>query len=217
MPYRNAYGLQLDVVEARHQKRLQKDLVLFLEHPAVFTIGKRGGLSNLKLDEKELRHLGIEVLFIERGGDITYHGPGQLVGYLMVDMKAQEYDISSFVRSVEEVMIRTANDFGISAGRDSRNPGVWVKNQKLGSIGIAIRRGITFHGFALNVANDLSPFQWINPCGLEGISVTSLSAEKNQQLEMAAVKICLIDNIQSVFNVQLKTILPESLNRLIYK
>ncbi|MGB9498392.1 MAG: lipoyl(octanoyl) transferase LipB [Dissulfuribacterales bacterium] len=212
--YQEAHKLQTDIIEARHYGSLDKDIVLMLEHPPVFTLGRRGGRQNITVDENVLRSQGIDVVSIERGGDITFHGPGQQVVYLLVDLRARGMDIPDFVRSLEEVMIRTAKDQKIDALRDVRNPGAWVQGNKLGSIGIAIRHGITFHGFALNVNIDLTPFQWIHPCGLKGVSMTSLAARKKCEIDMGAVQKSVEKHLQSVFNIQLKLVSREELGRL---
>jgi len=212
--YQEAHKLQTDIIEARHYGSLDKDIVLMLEHPPVFTLGRRGGRQNITVDENVLRSQGIDVVSIERGGDITFHGPGQLVCYLLIDLRAYGLDIPGFVRSLEEVMIRTVKDQKIDAFRDARNPGVWVQGNKLGSIGIAIRHGITFHGFALNVNIDLTPFQWIHPCGLKGVSMTSLAVRKKCEIDMGAVQKSVEKYLQSVFNIQLKSVSREELGRL---
>lgn len=204
MDYRAAHRLQLDLVEARHTGLLDRDLLLLVEHPAVFTLGRRGGRSNLKISEAELRRRRIDVISVERGGDITFHGPGQLVGYLVMSLEKNALNIPRLVRSVEEAMIRTAGDFNLDAVRDARNPGVWVGGEKLGNIGIAIRQGITFHGFSVNVHNDLTPFQWINPCGLAGVNAASLSTLTGRFINMPEVKRLITHHIQDIFDLSLE-------------
>lgn len=215
MAFRKAHALQHRLIEARHGKSLARDVVLFLEHPPVFTLGRRGGGGNLIVSEAFLRERGIEVVPVERGGDITFHGPGQLVVYLVMDLKARKLAIPAFVDILETLMIKTARDFDVEAGRDCRNRGIWVKGRKLGSIGIAIRHGITFHGVALNVNTDLTHFQWIHPCGLQGVSASSLAAEKNVRLDMADIKKRLRIHLQCSFNAAFKTVSPDTLYQLL--
>ncbi len=167
--YREAWDLQTGLVAARNSGVLASDVLLLLEHAPVFTLGRRGGLENLTVSEEFLKEAGVPVVHVERGGNITYHGPGQLVGYPILDLHASGLTVSDYVERLEEIMIRTAAHWGVAAGRNPINRGVWVGNSKLGSIGVAIRHGISFHGFAFNVSLSLEPFGWINPCGLRGI------------------------------------------------
>ena len=156
--YREAYEVQLAAVAARIAGRLPRDLVIMLEHPPVFTLGRRGGRENLLVPEGVLKARGIQIVPIERGGDITYHGPGQLVGYPIFALGEDKCGILDFVTRLEEVMIRVLKDYGITGGRNRRNRGVWVGNDKVGFVGIAIRKGVSLHGFALNVNPELSFF-----------------------------------------------------------
>jgi len=225
--FREAHALQHRLVEARHGKSLSRDVVLFLEHPPVFTLGRRGGRGNLIVSESFLRERGISVVPVERGGDITFHGPGQLVVYLVMDLKARKLDIPGFVDILETLMLKTAADFDVEAGRDCRNRGIWVNGRKLGSIGIAIRHGIAFHGIALNVNTDLTPFQWIHPCGLQGVCASSLAFEKNVRQDIADIKLDIADikldmadiknrlriHLQRVFNAEFTPVLPDILNQ----
>ena len=162
-------GLQHKLVETVSSGDLS-GVVLLLEHPPVFTLGQRGGMENLKVTQAFLERSGISVIQAERGGSITYHGPGQLVVYPVIDLKQAGVSVAGYVEALEEVMIRTAGDWNISAGRNPAGRGVWVGTAKLGSIGIRVRRTVAFHGLALNVSVSLTPFDWINPCGLEGVA-----------------------------------------------
>jgi lipoate-protein ligase B len=202
LDYREAWDLQLGLVAARKAGRVP-DIFLLVEHAAVFTLGRRGGRENLTVPEGFLEERGIPLLHVERGGDITFHGPGQLVGYPIIDLHAAALGVTEYVEYLEEVMILTAAHCGVSAGRNRLNRGIWVGNSKLGSIGIAIRRGIAFHGFAFNVNLSLEPFTWINPCGLQGIGVTSLERELSRKLPMIEVREQLKHNIEVVFGVDL--------------
>ena len=149
--YREIHRLQLDMVTARHTGVLDRDVVFILEHPPVFTIGRHGSTDHLIVENDFLKQKNIPVIRIERGGEITYHGPGQLVGYPIIDLKAGRISVKAHMNALEEIMILTAADFGVKAARSLINPGIWVDDRKLGSIGVAVRHGITFHGFALNV------------------------------------------------------------------
>ena len=151
MDYRESWALQLRLVDARKDDLLKNDVVLFLEHPAVFTLGRRGGHANLKVTESFLASRGIPLVHVERGGDITYHGPGQLVAYPVVHLRAMGLGVLPFVEGLEEIMIRTAAEWAIKAERNPRNRGAWVGPNKIGSIGIAVRRSVSFHGLALKI------------------------------------------------------------------
>ena len=206
MAYAKAYALQVELVARRHQGVLDQDLFLVVEHPPVFTLGRRGGREHLGVTPAFLASRNIELVPIERGGDITYHGPGQLVLYPIINLRQARLSVSEYVFRLEEVMRLIANDFGVTAGRDERNHGVWVGNNKLGSIGIAIRHSITFHGLALNVNTDLEPFSWINPCGLRNIGMTSIALERGSACVMDAVQGRLRHHLTEVFGVQLQTL-----------
>jgi lipoyl(octanoyl) transferase len=177
MEYEKARDLQVRLVDARYRGMLGSDILLLMEHLPVFTLGRRGGRENLTVSELFVKNAGISIIHAERGGDVTFHGPGQLVGYPIIDLRAVGLTVTGYVEMLEEVMILTAAHWGVTATRNPRNHGVWVGDRKLGSLGIAIRRGIAFHGFALNVNNSLEPFDWINPCGLQGVKMTSILAE----------------------------------------
>lgn len=211
--YPAAHRLQLQWVEAIHAGRAG-NLVLLLEHTPVLTIGKRGGREHVRLSEAELRRRGIAIIKVERGGNITWHGPGQLVGYLIIDLRSQTMDIRRFVRTIEEIMIRTAADYGVIAERNELNPGVWVAGRKMGSIGLAVRRGISFHGFALNVCNRLEPFEWIDPCGLKGVAMTTLSKEACAALDLRSVKSRISAHMSDLFGVGFRRVDPRMLDTL---
>lgn len=206
--YERARDLQVGLVDLRKSGIVPADILLLLEHPSVFTLGRRGGLENLTVSEVFLKESGIPVVHVERGGNITYHGPGQLIGYPIMDLHAARLTVTEYVERLEEVMIRTAAHWNVCAGRNVVNRGVWVGKSKLGSLGIAVRRGITFHGFALNVNLSLEPFGWINPCGLKGIGVTSLERELSQKLSMKEVLEQVKLNFKDVFQVELEPTEP---------
>lgn len=203
MPYADAWDLQLRLVEARSQGRVDNDVILFVEHPPVFTLGRRGGRENLLVSEEMLRQSGIPVVQVERGGNITYHGPGQLVVYPIVHLPSFGLGVVDMVDRLEEVMIRTCAAWGVEAGRNELNRGAWVGMKKIGSIGIAVRRGVSFHGLALNVNLDLTPFCWIQPCGLEGVAATSIQAESRSPVELPDVKRVMQTQLSAVFQADL--------------
>jgi len=201
-------------VSARIDGRLERDTVLFLEHAPVFTLGRRGGLEDLIVPQQRLAAAGISVVPAERGGWITYHGPGQLVVYPILDLRNLHLGVAELVSALEEAMIRTAAEFGIEAGRDDRNRGVWAGGKKLGSIGLAVRHGVSFHGLALNVDPDMAPFSWIHPCGLAGVAMTSLAASGGIAVTMEAAHRRLAGHLESVLNLTLEPLAPEDLDRL---
>ena len=201
--YKEAWHLQSNLVDAKYNKILHENVVLLLEHPPVFTLGRRGGLNNLSVSENFLKKAVIPVIQVERGGNITFHGPGQLVMYPIINLQTAKLSVVHYVENLEEVMIRTAADWGITAVRNPLNRGVWVGNNKLGSIGIAIRRGICFHGMALNVNTSLEPFQWINPCGLRNTGITSMERELSRNVSMKRVRERIKYHLEAVFDVAL--------------
>jgi lipoate-protein ligase B len=201
--YREAWSLQSDLVAARKDKSIETDVVLLLEHLPVFTIGNNGGLKNLTVSKKSLGKAGISLIRVERGGDITFHGPGQLVIYPIVDLHTARLSVLDYIEELEEVMISVSQDWGIRAQRNPTNRGVWVGKNKLGSVGIAIRRGISFHGMALNVNLSLEPFGWINPCGLQEIAMTSMEQELSHRVSMNQVREAIRRHLEAVFGVEL--------------
>ncbi len=171
--YREGLRLQQELVAERKAGRIP-DTLLLLEHPHVYTLGRNAQRANMLVSDEFLAKIGAEVFETDRGGDITYHGPGQLVGYPIFDLTKHRRDIAWYMRSLEEVFIRVAKDYGIKAGRLAGAAGVWVGNEKLVAMGVHISRWITSHGFAFNVCPDLKYFDYIVPCGLKEKGVTSL-------------------------------------------
>jgi lipoate-protein ligase B len=170
--YDETHGLQEELREHRLRAAMP-DVLLLLEHPPVYTLGRNADGKYLGAAANGL----IPVRRVSRGGQVTYHGPGQLVGYAIVDLRGRGLDVSRYVRSLEEVVIRTAAACGVRGTRVVGQPGVWVANRKLASVGIGLRRWVSVHGFAMNVTTDLSHFEAIVPCGLSGVRMTSLAAE----------------------------------------
>jgi len=201
--YEEALAFQLSAGEARACGTLDRDLFIFLEHSPVFTLGKRGGRESITAPEKILKASRIPVVHTNRGGTITYHGPGQIVMYPIVALKKAGLGVLQFVEILEEIMICTASRFHVSAGRNSLNRGVWVGGKKLGSIGLAVHRGVTCHGLAFNVDADLEPFSWINPCGLDGVKMTSLARELSADIHVKEVLPVMKENAERLFNVKL--------------
>jgi len=201
--YRSALKLQHRLVAARLEGQLQHDLLLLLEHPPVFTLGRRGGKDHLCVTEAFLKQKSVDLVHVERGGDITYHGPGQLVGYPIINLRRRKLTVTEYVTALETIMQKTAQDWGVELTRDDRNRGVWLGDSKMGSIGIALRKGVTFHGFAFNVNLDLEPFQWINPCGLEGVGIARLKDHAQTTTPMDHVRKALKKHFSSVLNARL--------------
>ena len=206
MDYNEAWKLQSAIVSARVDGIIDTDIILFLEHPTVFTLGRRGGLDHLLVSEEFLKTSGIPIVHVERGGNITFHGPGQLVAYPIVNLNARRIGVVDFVEALEDVMLATVRTWGIAAERNPANRGIWVGNNKMGSIGLAIRKGISFHGLALNVNVDLTPFSWIQPCGLQGVCMTSMKQELDRELSMAEVCAAVKKKFESVLNLNFSTI-----------
>src|ERR1051326_4457421 len=171
--YAAGLALQRDRIAQRKAGAIPDTLIL-LEHPHVYTLGRNARRENVLASESFLKSRGAGIFETDRGGDVTYHGPGQLVGYPIIDLTGHRRDIAWFMRSLEEVFIRLSADYGIKAGRLTGATGVWVGNEKLVAMGVHVSRWVTSHGFALNVNTDLSYFQWIVPCGLSDKGVTSL-------------------------------------------
>lgn len=176
------------------------DLLLLLEHPPVITLGRRADLANLLYSPSQLMARGIDLVATSRGGDVTYHGPGQLIGYPMVDLTRYGLDLHAYLRQLERVLILTLKDFGLQAEGRLGSTGVWLGLKKIASIGIAVRQWVTWHGFALNVSNSLDGFSMIVPCGLPGVQMTSLSEALGRIVTTAEVIPVLIDHFATVFN-----------------
>jgi len=175
VPYRDALAIQKQI-RARRQADELPDTLLLLEHPSVYTRGRRSGAEDLPLGEDFYRAKGIEVHTTDRGGRLTYHGPGQLVGYPIVRIG----DVIGYLRSLERAIVATLSREGLAAaGAGERPTGVWVSGRKIASIGVHVSRGVTTHGFAINVDNDLEPFSWVVACGLPNVQMTSLAAERS--------------------------------------
>ena len=201
VPYGEALKLQRELVEERRAARIP-DLLVLLQHPPVITLGVKGdgGRSNVLATPERLTELGIDVSETGRGGDVTYHGPGQIVGYPILDLKPDRCDVHRYVRDLEEVMIRVCADYGVEAGRINGLTGAWVGHEKIGAIGVRISRWITSHGFAFNVSTNLAEFQLIVPCGITDHGVTSLEKATGREISISAVEDDLARHFTNVFS-----------------
>ena len=203
--YSRALEMQHEILREKINLPRSEDQILFVEHPCVFTLGRRGGQENLIVSRDFLRSKNIDLVQTGRGGDITFHGPGQAVLYPIVDLGKNRIGVKDFVFGLEEVMKRTAVNFKVDADRNTKNHGIWVKESKLGSVGISIKKGISIHGIAMNIHPDLEPFSWIHPCGLANVSMTSIEKElaasaSHFDLSMARVKDAFLTHFSSIFN-----------------
>jgi lipoate-protein ligase B len=201
VPYRPTWYLQNELADRRRRREIG-DRVLLLEHDPVYTIGRGGNERNLLATPERLAALGAELVRIDRGGDITFHGPGQLVAYPIVELR-DPLDLRRYVRTLEAAIITTAADFGVDAARVEGLPGVWVDGvRKLAAVGVRVKRGVTTHGLALNVITDLGWFDEMIPCGLPDVEVTSLGRELGEPPAMAAVADRLADHLAKAFGLR---------------
>jgi lipoate-protein ligase B len=202
-PYSEAHALQVDLVEQRKRDEIP-DQFLLLEHPHVITLGRAANRANILADDAARARFGVELFDTGRGGDVTYHGPGQLVGYPIIKLLPGHQDIRRYVRNIQEVLIRSARDFGVEAEpRGGDFVGVWVGDEKLAAIGVRVSRWVTMHGFAFNIATDLNYFQLIIPCGIRGHGVTSLEKLLGHPVEMRAVVESVKRHFGDVFERQI--------------
>ena len=201
VPYIEAWDVQLrmhrEVAEGG-----RPDTLLLVEHPHVYTLGRRGQEEDILIGAEELARLGVEVHHTDRGGEVTYHGPGQLVGYPILNLRRWGGGPLRYVRALERTLIETLADFGVSAESEGRPTGVWVEDRKIAAIGVKVSRRVTTHGFALNVCPDLSYFDHIVPCGMPGSRVTSLSAEMGRTVGVDEVWPVLVERFGDVFGLR---------------
>ena len=200
VPYAEGLAIQQELVEARKSGRIP-DQLLLLQHPPVITLGAkiRNDRSHVLASERALEDAGVQLFEAGRGGDVTYHGPGQLVGYPILDLRPDRCDVHQYVRDLEQVMIEAAAAFGVTAERVPGLTGAWVGIDKLAAIGVRISRWITSHGFAFNVATDLSHFSLIVPCGIQGRGVTSLGRLLGSPPPLQAVEVAVIAAFERTF------------------
>jgi len=204
--YKEAWDLQKKVFELRYQRKIP-DTFFLLEHPNTYTLGKTADKKNLVGSEDYLNSNKISVYDIDRGGDITYHGPGQIVGYPIINLEDWHKDTHKYLRALEEIIIKTCSEFGITAERNSLYTGVWIGNRKIAAIGIKVSRWITMQGFAFNINTDLKLFNGIIPCGINDKDVTSLEKELGEKQQVNLVKdILLIKFIEEFGYSEVKNI-----------
>lgn len=211
MEYRAAWRLQQRLVEERSGNRIE-DTLLLLEHPPTFTLGKRTDAAHLLLTEEEMKRRGAALVPVDRGGDVTFHGPGQLVGYPIISLAGRQGGPGRYMRDLEETLIRAMSRFGVEAGRVAGLTGVWVGDEKIAAIGARINaQRVTSHGFALNVSTDLSYFEWIIPCGIRGRGVTSLSRALGRNVALSEIIPSVIRAFGEVFGCSTDVVEPEAL------
>ena len=177
MPYAKALGVQRAAAQARIDGKLTDDLLMLVEHPPVITLGRSTNSDNLLIAAEALAARAVELFEVDRGGDVTFHGPGQLVGYPIIDLRLHREDLHWYLRQLEETLIRALSNFGIPAERREKLTGVWTHGRKIASIGVHAKQWVTWHGFALNVTTDLSYFGMMVPCGIENVEMTSVAKE----------------------------------------
>lgn len=209
IPYSQAYEKQKEYFEAALQRKVKKEqpenTVIYCEHPHVITVGKNGLFSNLLFPEQTLKEKGVNLFHVDRGGDITYHGPGQIVAYPVFDLDSFSIGLKDYIGHLEEVIIQTIGEYGIKGGRLTGATGVWIdqdipgKARKIAAIGVRSSRYVTMHGFALNVLTDLSYFGLINPCGFTDKGVTSLSQELGRIVDPEDIKHLLSKSFAKIF------------------
>lgn len=197
--YKQAWDLQKEIFNRRHRDEID-DTFFLLEHPHTYTLGKVAERKNLISSEEQLKELGVTVYDIDRGGDITYHGPGQIVGYPIIKLSDWKEDTHQYLRGLEEVIIQTCREYGLETERNSKYTGVWVGERKIAAIGIKVSRWITMHGFAFNVNTDLSFFGGIIPCGIKDKDVTSLQRELGREINIDEVKNKLTEKFTEIFD-----------------
>jgi len=203
VPYEKAWKYQKELVENRRRGEIGDSLVL-VEHPPVLTLGRSWKRQNILADTPALTEKGVEVYEVERGGDVTYHGPGQVVGYPIVNLADRGRDLHRYLRDLEEVIIRVVGSYGLGAGRKAGITGVWVGEEKVCAFGVAVRSWVTYHGFALNVNTDLSFFNLIHPCGIQDMGVTSLAKLQGHWVDPEEVKARIAEAFAQVFGYSLE-------------
>lgn len=208
--YAEAWELQRQLFDLS-LKGVVGDLLLLTEHEPVYTLGKGGDENHLLASDAELSRDGTEVFRIDRGGDITYHGPGQIVGYPIINLQHFTPDIHWYLRQLEEVIIRSLASYGISGEREEGLTGVWVRGEKIAALGVKVSRWTTMHGFALNVSTDLRKFARIIPCGIFHKGVTSMELSANRKISLSEVEKSLVESFAEVFGCTAVTVSPEAL------
>lgn len=209
--YADAWTLQQRLWELRYSGAIE-DILLLTEHEHVYTFGKSSNENHLLASDEELKSTGTDVFHIDRGGDVTYHGPGQIVGYPILDLHNYSLDIHHYLRSIEEVLIRVLEQFGIKALREEGMTGVWVDSEKIAALGVKVSRWVTMHGFALNVNTDLKRFDRIIPCGIFHKGVISMQKVLGEKIELDIVNLKIAECFADVFGCRPEWITPRELN-----
>jgi lipoyl(octanoyl) transferase len=214
--YKDALNVQEKLHSLRQQNKTE-DILLLLEHSPVLTLGRRGSYGNILLPHQELEANGISIYEVTRGGDVTYHGPGQIVGYPIIDLNNHSKNIKDFVWKIEEIFIRLLKvEYNIVSDRDEKKyTGVWVGNNKITAIGIAVKRWVTMHGFAFNVNTNLEHFKWINPCGITDKGVVSLQKLMGHPMDFDKLNAQVADYFCKVFALQAVILSPEQLHSIL--
>jgi len=197
--YGDVLELQRAVARARISGDIEQDVLLLVEHPPVITLGRSSKNAHLLANAEQLAARGVELFEVERGGDVTFHGPGQLVGYPIIDLKRHKQDLHWYLRQVEELLIRAIGRLGLSGERVSKYTGVWTRQRKIASIGVHARDWVTWHGFALNVATELSYFDLIVPCGIPEVTMTSVQRELGRATDIREVSEVVVASAADVF------------------
>lgn len=211
-PYADVLSLQREAARARIAGTIDEDLLLLVEHPPVITLGRSSKSAHMLASPAYLHDRGVELFEVERGGDVTFHGPGQLVGYPIIDLKRHRQDLHWYLRQVEELLIKALAGYGLTGTRRPPYTGVWIDDRKIASIGVHARDWVTWHGFALNVSTDLHFFDLIVPCGIPSVRMTSINAElPSAQTGLAAVAARVVDAASAVFELAPRSISPADL------
>ena len=198
--YEECYKIQKDMVRRRRSSEIE-DSIILAEHNEVFTIGRSGEMDNVLIPNDMLLSSGLKVLRVDRGGDVTFHGPGQLVAYPVINLKDTGRDLHSYLRDLEEAAMRFLNDYGVNAERMQGRTGVWVSGKKIASVGVGASNWVTFHGMSVNISCSLKFFSMINPCGMKDVEMTSLERLKGQEIRMIDAKKRMIKYFKEIFGL----------------
>lgn len=216
LAYADALALQREVARARIAGEVDEDLLLLVEHPPVITLGRSSKSAHMLATPEYLQQRGVELFEVERGGDVTFHGPGQLVGYPIIDLKRHRRDLHWYLRQVEEFLIKALATYGLIGSRKAQYTGVWIDDRKIASIGVHARDWVTWHGFALNVATDLAYFDLIVPCGIPSVTMTSVNAElPNGAQTVASVANAVVTAAGATFGLSPRRITADDLTTLL--
>lgn len=212
--YERALKLQEKIFQVKKKARINEDVLILLEHSPTITVGRKGSLSEVLLDEAKLKQKGIFLYKIGRGGKVTYHGPGQIVGYPIINLANYDKDLHLYLRYLEEVIIRTLDDFHVYAEREAGLTGVWVQGKKIASIGVQVKNWISMHGFAFNVNCELANFNFIQPCGMQAEIMTSLAYILQKDVQMEDVETRLAYHFSKIFSVKMQSFSLHELEKI---